>query len=178
MWCFFFFKQKTAYEMRISDWSSDVCSSDLWPRKTGVRYEIDEWDGSLVALTDRDDAFDMQLLRLDPKDFRTVATLVPHRAGTPILSILPFKSALVRLERAEELHRLVILRADGSEQAIAFDDHAYALKLPPEQAYDAASVLPAHQSPKSPRRWNGVAPARGTPTGAQTKTAETVPTDH
>src|SRR3546814_17687038 len=25
-----FFKQKTAYEMRISDWSSDVCSSDLW----------------------------------------------------------------------------------------------------------------------------------------------------
>src|SRR3546814_3338130 len=30
---FFFFKQKTAYEMRISDWSSDVCSSDLlWER--------------------------------------------------------------------------------------------------------------------------------------------------
>src|SRR3546814_7983754 len=30
--CFFFlfFKQKTAYDMRISDWSSDVCSSDLW----------------------------------------------------------------------------------------------------------------------------------------------------
>src|SRR3546814_7011748 len=28
---FFFFKQKTAYEMRISDWSSDVCSSDLVP---------------------------------------------------------------------------------------------------------------------------------------------------
>src|SRR3546814_13208458 len=30
--CFFFFKQKTAYEMRISDWSSDVCSSDLLRR--------------------------------------------------------------------------------------------------------------------------------------------------
>src|SRR3546814_2474610 len=30
----FFFKQKTAYEMRISDWSSDVCSSDLFPRLT------------------------------------------------------------------------------------------------------------------------------------------------
>src|SRR3546814_1130995 len=29
-----FFKQKTAYKMRISDWSSDVCSSDLW---SGVR---------------------------------------------------------------------------------------------------------------------------------------------
>src|SRR3546814_10286228 len=31
---FFFFKQKTAYEMRISDWSSDVCSSDLYCRLT------------------------------------------------------------------------------------------------------------------------------------------------
>src|SRR3546814_2381858 len=29
IYIFFFFKQKTAYEMRISDWSSDVCSSDL-----------------------------------------------------------------------------------------------------------------------------------------------------
>src|SRR3546814_4334309 len=29
LFCVFFFKQKTAYEMRISDWSSDVCSSDL-----------------------------------------------------------------------------------------------------------------------------------------------------
>src|SRR3546814_3078043 len=29
VYCVFFFKQKTAYEMRISDWSSDVCSSDL-----------------------------------------------------------------------------------------------------------------------------------------------------
>src|SRR3546814_1764492 len=32
---FFFFKQKTAYEMRISDWSSDVCSSDL-PAYMGI----------------------------------------------------------------------------------------------------------------------------------------------
>src|SRR3546814_6308266 len=30
---FFFFKQKTAYGMRIRDWSSDVCSSDLYPRQ-------------------------------------------------------------------------------------------------------------------------------------------------
>src|SRR3546814_18179458 len=35
----FFFKQKTAYEMRISDWSSDVCSSDLAARKA-LRRQI------------------------------------------------------------------------------------------------------------------------------------------
>src|SRR3546814_8357215 len=42
-WCvdlFFFFKQKTAYEMRISDWSSDVCSSDLIDRLPGGGYAI------------------------------------------------------------------------------------------------------------------------------------------
>src|SRR3546814_7327441 len=40
--CFiFFFKQKTAYEMRISDWSSDVCSSDLWCRSEQVEIERD-----------------------------------------------------------------------------------------------------------------------------------------
>src|SRR3546814_7950783 len=38
--CFFFFKQKTAYEMRISDWSSDVCSSDLGP-DGGAGIEIE-----------------------------------------------------------------------------------------------------------------------------------------
>src|SRR3546814_15708728 len=37
MMCFFFFKQKTSYEMRISDWSSDVCSSDLLQRHQGGR---------------------------------------------------------------------------------------------------------------------------------------------
>src|SRR3546814_3221251 len=35
---FFFFKQKTAYEMRISDWSSDVCSSDLYSWATTARF--------------------------------------------------------------------------------------------------------------------------------------------
>src|SRR3546814_2557971 len=36
---FFFFKQKTAYDMRISDWSSDVCSSDLIAQATAESLE-------------------------------------------------------------------------------------------------------------------------------------------
>src|SRR3546814_15121270 len=35
---FFFFKQKTAYEVRISDWCSDVCSSDLMRAKAGLTW--------------------------------------------------------------------------------------------------------------------------------------------
>src|SRR3546814_10664421 len=37
---FFFFKQKTAYELRISDWSSDVCSSDLMRTSMGVAHSL------------------------------------------------------------------------------------------------------------------------------------------
>src|SRR3546814_7959048 len=61
MWFFFFFKQKTAYEMRISDWSSDVCSSDL-PHDAGARRKCaredgicrEEYDRGAVALEPRD----------------------------------------------------------------------------------------------------------------------------
>src|SRR3546814_4940355 len=38
----FLFKQKTAYEMRISDWSSDVCSSDLVPYTAAFRDRVGE----------------------------------------------------------------------------------------------------------------------------------------
>src|SRR3546814_5529520 len=49
---FFFFKQKTAYELRISDWSSDVCSSDLPAaagRQGAVRRPAFRRNGSLDA---------------------------------------------------------------------------------------------------------------------------------
>src|SRR3546814_945445 len=60
----FFFKQKTAYEMRISDWSSDVCSSDLYT----VNTDVDDvsWDLSGVyALND-----DVNLYARVAKGFR------------------------------------------------------------------------------------------------------------
>ncbi len=161
---------ETAEVRLVSAADETVEPAVVWPRKVGVRYEIDEWDGALIALTDANDAFDMALQRLDPESFGTLETLVPHRAGTPILSILPFATALVRLERVDGLHRLVILRPDGSEQTIAFDDPAYAIELPPEQSYAAKSVMIVHQSPKSPRRWIRVDLASGKQTIVQQQT--------
>src|SRR3546814_10145534 len=58
--CFFFFKQKTAYELRISDWSSDVCSSDLLEDRRGAldqRLHLDGGPGILAVAG---------VLRLDP----------------------------------------------------------------------------------------------------------------
>src|SRR3546814_9832371 len=48
---FFFFKQKTAYEMRSSDWSSDVCSSDL-TRMIAVEQTANMGGGAIWSLDD------------------------------------------------------------------------------------------------------------------------------
>src|SRR3546814_4807955 len=57
---FFFFKQKTAYEMRISDWSSDVCSSDLIIVGMGALARA---DGAAVLATARAIADECKLAR-------------------------------------------------------------------------------------------------------------------
>src|SRR3546814_7210766 len=55
---FFVFKQKTAYEMRISNWSSDVCSSDLDNAAEEVREVVQQVRPSLLQFHgDEDDAF-------------------------------------------------------------------------------------------------------------------------
>src|SRR3546814_7554527 len=70
MHMFFFFKRKTSYEMRISDWSSDVCSSDpvLGGGFGGISAAIDlvRLAGDLVDVTivDREPEFAMGLTKL------------------------------------------------------------------------------------------------------------------
>src|SRR3546814_2175696 len=71
-----FFKQKTAYEMRISDWSSDVCSSDLCVRghdeTAGVAGEH--------RLFDRHDRLDPILAKIAENADESGAQLTPRRA--------------------------------------------------------------------------------------------------
>src|SRR3546814_3955373 len=78
---FFFFKKKTAYEMRISDWSSDVCSSDLpdAPEQESIDARLTGTDGrnrryAVVAVRDGDDT-----RWLDPAGFE----LAVSKAQTP-----------------------------------------------------------------------------------------------
>ncbi|MGE4429473.1 MAG: S9 family peptidase [Sphingobium sp.] len=132
------------------------------PRERGVSYEVDEWAGALLMLTDADGAPDRKLLSLDPAGFGVLRELVPHREGVPIIAILPFADALVRLERKDGLHRLVLLHRDGREIPVAFDDPAYAIALLPAQDYAAGTVRIVHQTPADPPRWIDVSLATGT----------------
>src|SRR3546814_16085580 len=70
---FFFFKQKTAYELRISDWSSDVCSSDL-----PVLFDCLEFDSALATT---DVLYDLAFLLMDlwARGFQAQANLLLNR---------------------------------------------------------------------------------------------------
>src|SRR3546814_2179499 len=86
---FFFFKQKTAYEVRISDWSSDVCSSDLAEvEQVHVAVVVDQHVGRLDVAVDHQVA-----VRVG----RGVADLQvqPHdRAGVERVRVAPAVDAL------------------------------------------------------------------------------------
>src|SRR3546814_6099954 len=80
---FFFFKQKTAYEMRISDWSSDVCSSDLQSRR-------DERDALHPAVQSRDGNVSASICGAPPDRAGEISAWLhagAHRADCPWLRI-------------------------------------------------------------------------------------------
>lgn len=131
------------------------------PRQRGTRYEVDEWNGALLMLTDAGGAIDRKLLRLDPATLAVRDELVPHRAGVPIIAIRPFAQALARLERVQGLRRLVLSHPDGRETVVGFDEPAYSIELVPSQPYDARLVRIVHQAPASPPCWLDIDLATG-----------------
>src|SRR3546814_3439909 len=77
----FFFKQKTAYEMRISDWSSDVCSSDLIVGRVFYRRLDDRLlEGPGIDTFDRQPLLLADQPRADPARFRNIFLAHEHIA--------------------------------------------------------------------------------------------------
>src|SRR3546814_5991778 len=107
----FFFKQKTAYEMRISDWSSDVCSSDLLRRAriaVDGRSVIAERPLYLMLNKPRG----LVTTRRDPQERGTVYDCLPPD--------LPFLSPVGRLDKASEGLLLKIGRASCRERVCQY----------------------------------------------------------
>src|SRR3546814_10904348 len=66
---FFFFKQRTAYELRISDWSSDVCSSDLDPARPDLLLAANAAHAEVFVLTTDDSAANLRTARIVKRHF-------------------------------------------------------------------------------------------------------------
>src|SRR3546814_6190550 len=80
----FFFKQKTAYEMRISDWSSDVCSSDLKLPQAGEHPVLGEHLG-VTRGHQADPAVEQRVLRVQHVEQRPLADVELLAIGGPHL---------------------------------------------------------------------------------------------
>src|SRR3546814_5213183 len=101
---FFFFKQKTSYEMRISDWSSDVCSSDLLVLRPGD-HGIDRQPRTRRVRADRDRAVaDADPFDLHPGDQHVGQSGAQHRPGADRrrLGVAAIVAVLGSPDRSEE----------------------------------------------------------------------------
>ena len=125
------------------------------PRREGVRYELDRWDGRWIVRTNADDAVDFKLAICDAAVPAREAwrDLVPHRSGRFIAGLAAYRDHLVRLERENACDRIVIRDRAGAEHAIAFDEPAYALSLEGGFEYDTTTMRFVYQSPTTPRQW-------------------------
>ena len=123
------------------------------PRTPGLTYDVDDWNGRLVVLTDLDGAADFRLMTAPeetPGRFHW-QDLVPHRPGRMIAAIHPFAGHLVREEWRDANPRLVVMHRDGGESEVGFAEPAYTLSVPPGQAWNSEVLLLEFQSPRVPR---------------------------
>src|SRR3546814_8462334 len=124
---FFFFKQKTAYEMRISDWSSDVCSSDLLADRFHlIAPDLPGWNAS-ERLPGADYGVIAQAARLHA----FIAALgdgpvivVGHSMGGHI-------SGLLAADHPEQVQRLVLMSSAGDRKSTRLNSsHQFASRMP------------------------------------------------
>src|SRR3546814_15734788 len=95
---FFFFEQKTAYELRISDWSSDVCSSDLLPPIDFVTPRIGHPSRSLPSGSGG-------IAVIDPDVGITVPTAVPNY---PIRAVATIAHGMADVTRMTHCRHVVV----------------------------------------------------------------------
>src|SRR3546814_19584062 len=110
IYCFFFFKQKTAYEMRISDWSSDVCSSDLEPLLASNALAARSAADRLAALKRQRPAGARHSFRCRDSIARNLHQ-DPRAERYPILSSFPSTCGMCQIRA--RLPRLNILRSEA-----------------------------------------------------------------
>ena len=125
------------------------------PRRPGIHYQVEEWRGQLVILTDAGDALDGKLMRVDPATpgRERWQEWIAHRPGCQILEMRAFGDFFVRRQRIDGRLEVVVTASGGAETTVGFDEAAYAVELDPVQDFAGRSVRLIYQSPKTPQRW-------------------------
>ena len=124
------------------------------PRREGLRYQLTEWDGRFVVLTNADGALDYKLCWADIADPSKASwrDWVAHTPGRFIAGMVAHKDWFVRLERVDANNRILVTAREGlAEHAIGFDEEAYALGVDGGYEFDTPVLRFTYQSPTTPR---------------------------
>ena len=124
------------------------------PRREGLRYELEHWDGRFVVLTNADGALDYKLCWADEADPSKASwrDWIAHAPGRFIAGMVAHKDWFVRLERVDANNRIVVTARVGlAEHTVGFDEEAYALNVEGGYAYDTPILRFVYQSPTTPR---------------------------
>ena len=125
------------------------------PRRDGVRYDVDHWDGRFVIRTNADGAVDWKLMTAEEAKPGKAGwrEWIAHEPGRLIAGMRAYKDFFVRLEKADALNRIVVTRRGGEEHAVGFDEEAYALGLEGGYEYDTTLTRFVYTSMTTPRQW-------------------------
>src|SRR3546814_3898946 len=125
MCLFFFFKQKTAYELRISDWSSDVCSSDLTAQlQRGKPQPFLEYLGGIRRHRPCSHPADILMMRHGAAERNEFALAEYRHHDTDIGKMCPAKIGIVHYIDVDIAHSIQwkqIGRASGRERVCQYD---------------------------------------------------------
>lgn len=122
-------------------------------RETGLQYDLEEGGDVFFVLTNADGAKDFKIMTAPAADpvRANWKELVAHEPGRLILSVIGFKSHMVRLERKDGLPRIVIRdRLSGEEHSISFDEEAFSLGLSGSYEYDTEMMRFSYSSMTTP----------------------------
>lgn len=124
------------------------------PRQAGLHYQVEDWNGELVILTDADGALDGKLMRT------SLAALgreywrpwIAHREGCQILQMRAFEKHFVRLQRRDGRLEIVVSSsaASSAETPLAFNEEAYTVGLDHDQEYASSVLRLVYESPRTP----------------------------
>ena len=130
----------------------------MQPREPGLHYQVDDWDGRLVVLTDAAGAIDGQLMTASPAA-PARAGWVPLRAardGVNILELRAFRHHLAWRQREGGRLSVVVRDRAGDEFVVASEPESGTLEFDDVQDYDGTEVRLVQQSPTLPPRCLGV----------------------
>lgn len=125
------------------------------PRRTGLTYDVSEWRGQFLILTNADGAEDFKIVQapVESPGRANWAELIPYRPDRQILDMSVFEDWLVYRERVEGLPRIKVRRlSDGDEHEIAFGDEPCQVAIEGGFEYDTDLLRILYSSPTSPEQ--------------------------